>query len=194
MSLVHRRRLMGGSWSHRHLLAIAWISATLLVPGPATAAEPEPVATARELDRILAAETSVDSETSASQVDDTTFLRRVFLDLVGETPTPDDVLAFAFLDEESKRRDIVDQLLNDDAFGVNWARYWRDVIMYRRSEERALIAVNSMTEYLTDRLNQNTSWDEIATDFITATGDVRENGDAALIPRSLWLKLGCPKM
>src|SRR4030095_9849847 len=33
---------------------------------------------------------------------------------------------------------------------------------------------------LTERLNKNESWDKIATEFITATGDVRENGTTAI--------------
>src|SRR5690606_32829093 len=80
-----------------------------------------------------------------------------------------------------KRSQTVDRLLDDDAFGANWAGYWRDVIMYRRSEERARLAEPALTRYLTDELNQNTPWDEIARSFITATGDVREHGATGLI-------------
>lgn len=146
-----------------------------------TAAAPEPVATAREIDRKLIAETGLESDGVVPLTDDKTFLRRVFLDLLGKTPTADDIQALASMGEEAKRDAIVEQLLADEAFGQNWARYWRDVIMYRRSEDRALIAANSLTEYLSEQLNQNTPWSDIATDFITATGDVREHGDTGLI-------------
>lgn len=177
--------------THRLFFLVA-ILGSLLPQGTSVAAGPEPgpqglatlatpVAAAREIDRILVAETGVAPDKAAPRTSDETFLRRVFLDLLGQTPTPDDILAFAFMNDETKRQEIVDQLLEEEVFGENWARYWRDVILYRRSEDRALIVANSLTESLSKKLNENKPWSEIATDFMTATGDVRENGDTALI-------------
>ncbi|MEO8494676.1 MAG: DUF1549 domain-containing protein, partial [Planctomycetota bacterium] len=165
----------------RWRLSVSAVLGSLLLQTSAFAAGPEPAATAREIDRKLVPETGIDPAKAAPRTNDETFLRRAFLDLLGQTPTPDDVLAFAFMSAETKRGEIVDQLLADKEFGANWARYWRDVIMYRRTEDRALIATNALTEYLSERLNKNAPWSEVATDFITATGDVRENGDTALI-------------
>ncbi len=165
----------------RQLLALFALLGSLLIQTTAAAAGPDPLATAREIDRKLAAETGIEADKAVPRTSDETFLRRAFLDLIGQTPTPDDVLGFAFMSNETKREEIVDQLLADEAFGENWSRYWRDVIMYRRTEDRAFIAAQSLSEYLTAKLNENAPWSEIATDFITATGDVRENGETALI-------------
>lgn len=162
-------------------LALFALLGLSLIQSTVDAASPDPLATAREIDRKLAAETGMEAEKAVPRTTDETFLRRAFLDLLGETPTPDDILAFAFMSEESKRAEIVEQLLADEAFGENWARYWRDVIMYRRTEERALLAADALAEYLATKLNQDAPWNEIASGFITATGDVRENGDTALI-------------
>lgn len=153
----------------------------LSLPAASDASGPEPTAVANNVDQKLTAETGSASDKVAPRTNDETFLRRAFLDLLGETPTPDDVLAFAFMDEETKRTEIVDQLLDDTAFGENWARYWRDVILYRRSEDRALLVSNAVAESLAKKFNENRPWSDIATDFITATGDVRENGDTAII-------------
>jgi hypothetical protein len=48
-------------------------------------------------------------------------------------------------------------------------------------EERAAIVANPLVVELTEKLNENVSWDKIASEFITATGDVRENGATAII-------------
>ncbi len=93
--------------------------------------------TAVEVDRLLQSRVSESTAQPVGPADDATFLRRAFLDLVGEPPTTDDVLAFSLDDSADKRRKLVDSLLADEAFGKNWARYWRDVILYRRTEERA---------------------------------------------------------
>lgn len=137
----------------RAIAVLAFVG--LLLQQEATAASGlDPVSVANAVDQKLAAETGQSSAKMAPIANDETFLRRVFLDLLGETPTPDDVLAFAFMDEQSKRSEIVDQLLNDKAFGENWARYWRDVILYRRSEDRALIGGKRTGRVVSDEVQR----------------------------------------
>jgi Protein of unknown function (DUF1549)/Protein of unknown function (DUF1553) len=174
-------RVMSHRFQFCSLTVLLLIAVTVSSVGNTRADQLEPSVVAREIDRKLADETGVEPNKLAPRADDETFLRRIFLDLIGETPTADDVVTFALLNGDSKRKEMVEQLLDDEAFGTNWARYWRDVVMYRRSEERALIAVNSMTGYLTEAFSKNKPWSDIATDFITATGDIRENGATGLI-------------
>jgi Protein of unknown function (DUF1549)/Protein of unknown function (DUF1553) len=119
--------------------------------------------------------------TSAKSADEETFLRRASMDLIGQPPTPAEITSFVLDPSPNKRAKIVDRLLAKSEFGENWGRYWRDVIMYRRSEDRALLAGPALTEYLTEQFNKNTPWDQIARSFITATGDVRENGATGVI-------------
>ena len=129
----------------------------------------------------LAAKTLAKRPVPVNPVDDETYLRRVFIDLLGEPPTTDDVLAFTLNTDTNKRSQLVTQLLADKSYGSNWARYWRDVILYRRSDERGLLSARSLESYLTEHFNENTSWDKIATAFVTARGDVKQNGATAII-------------
>ena len=112
----------------------------------------------------------------APLTDDLTFLRRVWLDLLGKIPPSDEMTAFERSRDPQKRGKLVDRLLEDPDFGRNWGRYWRDVILYRRTEERAMATSSILTEYLAQHLQANTGWDQIAREFITATGEVRHNG------------------
>lgn len=134
------------------------------------------------LDKESAAKS--DEEVAAAtnaRADDESFLRRLSLDLVGEPPTPEEITAFALDPATDKRARVIDRLLADERFGINWGRYWRDVIMYRRSDERALIASRSVVDYLAARFNENTPWDEIARSFVTASGNLAEDGRTALL-------------
>ena len=146
-------------------------------------AESGPYATAARVDQILVDEifggTSPDDV--APITSDQIFLRRVWLDLVGSLPSPEEITLFALDTDSEKRRKMVDRLLVDPQYGQNWASYWRDVILYRRTEQRALFTSAALTNYLTEQLNANSPWDRIATEFITANGDVREKGETALI-------------
>jgi hypothetical protein len=162
---------------------LAWAIAFLLisVAGPAAAAaELPPAETARRIDRLLAEELFKPGTELAPRTNDATFLRRVWLDIVGDIPTPEHVTAFVLDPAPDKRERVVRELLADPQYGQNWARYWRDVIFSRKLEDRAEIAANAMVADLTNQLNENVTWDKIATEFITATGDVRENGATAI--------------
>src|SRR5262249_32953080 len=117
----------------------------------------------------------------APRSDDETFLRRVSLDLIGALPTPEEVTAFVLDNSPNKRATIVDRLLADKRYGTNWANYFRDVILYRRSDDRSLLTGPIVTEFLTEQLNKGAGWDKIAHQFITAKGDVREDGSTALV-------------
>jgi hypothetical protein len=159
------------------------VSATKATGGPPmrAVAPAQPPKTAAELDRLLAAEVVAEHSSSlAPRASDEVFLRRVSLDIAGRTPTPEEITAFSLDPANDKRTQAVERLLAEEAYGQNWGRYWRDVVMYRRSDDRAMLAATALEEYLTGELNKNTPWDQIARAFITATGDVRENGNTAI--------------
>ncbi|HVC96702.1 MAG TPA: DUF1549 domain-containing protein, partial [Pirellulales bacterium] len=117
----------------------------------------------------------------APLTDHETFLRRVTLDLVGRLPTPAEITAFVLDRSAGKRTAAIERLLSLPGFGRNWARYWRDVIFYRRSDERALLAAGAAEAYLARQFNADAPWDKLAQSFVSATGDVREEGATALI-------------
>jgi len=144
-------------------------------PGPSPAAK-----TAAEVDRLLKEEVLGDAPL-ARRVDDETFLRRAALDLVGDLPAPESIAAFVLDPSEKKRAQVVERLLANPQYGQNWARYWRDVILSRRVEDRALLVANPLVVHLTEQFNSGTPWNEIAAGFITAEGDIRENGATAII-------------
>jgi hypothetical protein len=136
--------------------------------------------TAREVDRLLAEDVFKSDAQLAPRVSDAIYLRRVWLDLVGDIPTPEHVTAFVLDPATEKRQRVVSELLANPQYGQNWARYWRDVILSRRLEDRAAIVANPLVVTLTEKFNENEAWDKIATEFVTAKGDVRENGATAI--------------
>jgi len=166
-------------------LACAMLAAGWWLIAPARAAELGSRAVSKKVDALLAKEVfTADADGTvepAPPASDETFIRRVTLDLIGVPPSPEEITAYSLDPSPGKRAAAVERLLADKRFGQNWARYWRDVIMYRRSEDRALIAHNSVVSYLSDAFNDNRHWDQIARDFITATGDVSVDGTTAMI-------------
>ncbi len=156
-------------------LVLSAIASTPLLAGPPTQE------TAQQIDRLLTEDAGTKPGQRAPVSGDETFLRRVFLDLLGRPATQDDILTFCLDQDPHKRQQLITRLLADQEFGANWGRYWRDVVMFRRTEDRALLAVASFTDFLTKQINENKPWSDTATQLITASGNTRDNGNTGLI-------------
>ncbi len=120
----------------------------------------------------------------------TTLLRRVYADLIGEPPTPQE--ADAFLNDTTPKayETLVDRLLADPRYGERWARHWLDLVRFAethgfendgvrprawRYRDYVIRAFNSDKPY--DRfLKEQIGGDELYptdADAITATGFAR---------------------
>lgn len=136
---------------------------------------------AHQVDVTLAEELFSDETSLAPSSDDEVFIRRVWLDLAGDIPTPEETIAFVLDPSADKRQRLISELLENPSFGQNWSRYWRDVVFYHALDERSRIAIEAMEAELSQQLNDNKPWNEIAAKFITAEGDVQQNGSTALM-------------
>jgi hypothetical protein len=70
--------------------------------------------------------------TPAGKSTDATFLRRVFLDLIGEIPTHEDAKRFLDDADPKKREKLIDRLLADPRFATEQAHVW-DLMLFGRS-------------------------------------------------------------
>ena len=141
---------------------------------------PDPYRVAQQIDDH-GSKKSKEEKTIGDSAADAAYLNRVWLDLVGSRPRAAEVEAFCRSRAADKRRRVVDQLLDDKRFGRHWGGYWRDVILARRADERALrLVADGLVDAFASRLNRGDGWDELARSFITASGDVREHGETGL--------------
>ncbi|MEY4778139.1 MAG: hypothetical protein RIS13_887, partial [Bacteroidota bacterium] len=64
-----------------------------------------------------------------SQTDDRTFIRRVYLDLIGLLPTPKEMENFLSDKKADKREQLVRQLLDrEDDYAAHWLSFWNDAL------------------------------------------------------------------
>lgn len=61
-------------------------------------------------------------------------IRRLYFDLVGLPPSPDEVAAFVARPTELAYGQIVDRLLASPAYGERWASFWLDLVRYAESD------------------------------------------------------------
>ena len=57
-------------------------------------------------------------------------IRRVYLDLIGLAPSPEDVRAFVANPSDRAYEELVDRLLASPQYGERWGRHWMDVWRY----------------------------------------------------------------
>src|SRR5262249_6515462 len=80
--------------------------------------------------------------TPSPLANDEDFLRRVFIDLIGIQPRPDEIKAFA-ADKNPKKRDaVIDTLFDRPEFVDQWSLKWGDLLQNSRTN------ANSQSVYL----------------------------------------------
>ncbi len=69
----------------------------------------------------------------APQADRNTLVRRVYLDLIGLLPKPEEVDAFVQDRSPKAYENLVERLLASPQYGERWGRFWLDVVRYADS-------------------------------------------------------------
>lgn len=85
------------------------------------------------IDAFILAQLDAHQLAPAPEADPETLLRRVYLDLIGLPPTPEEVDAFLADDRPDAYERVVDRLLASPHYGERWARRWLDVARYADS-------------------------------------------------------------
>ena len=103
-------------------------------------------------------------------------VRRVFLDLIGLPPTPEEVNAFADNPSDERFEKLVDELLQRPQFGERWARPWLDVARYADShgfQRDNLRDVWAYRDWVIKALNADMPFDQFTVEQIA--GDLLPN-------------------
>jgi hypothetical protein len=82
------------------------------------------------IDRFISAEHESRKLKPQREATKAVLLRRVYLDVIGLSPTPEEQREF--LEDKSPRayERLVDKLLNDPRYGERWGRHWMDIWRY----------------------------------------------------------------
>jgi hypothetical protein len=111
----------------------------------------------------------------SSRTTDEEFVRRVFLDAIGRLPTPGEARGFLSDAGSDKRARLVDSLLGRSEYVDYWAYRWADLFLVNGKLLRP-DAVKAYYQWLREQVANNTPWNEIARQVVTAKGDSMVNG------------------
>jgi mono/diheme cytochrome c family protein len=82
------------------------------------------------VDRFVLAKLREKGLAPSREADKRQLVRRLYFDLVGLPPTPEDIAAFVNDPAPDAYEKLVDRLLASPAYGERWARHWLDVVHY----------------------------------------------------------------
>jgi len=106
----------------------------------------------------------------AEAADRRTLVRRLYLDLIGLPPKPEEVERFVRDDSPDAYERLVDELLASPHFGERWGRHWLDLVRYAesRGHEFDHDAPNAFQyrDYVIRALNADVPYDEFVAEHI----------------------------
>ncbi len=153
-----------------------------------------------DIDRFLLAKLEGADLKPVADAEPGSLIRRLYFDLIGLPPTPNQVDEYTANPTAAHLAQIVDRLLDSPQFGERWGRHWLDVVRYGESTgmERNYTYPQAWRyrDYVIQSINQDKPFDrflteQIAGDLLPAkTPDEREQnlvatGFLAIGPKSL---------
>ena len=159
------------------------------------------------IDAFIAAEHQARGLKPRPEAPKETLLRRVYLDLIGLSPTPEELAAFERDTSPNAYEKAVDRLLADPRHGERWARHWMDV--WRYSDWAGWSGGNQIRDsqphiwkwrdWIVESLNADKGYDRMLTEMLAAdeltpldTNALRATGflvrNYKMLSREQWLE------
>ncbi len=131
------------------------------------------------LDRFILTKLETAGLSPALPAEKRTLIRRVYFDLVGLPPTPDEVNAFLKDESPQAFEKVVDRLLESPHFGERWARHWLDLMRYAESRghefDYTIPGAWQYRDYVIRALNADLPYDQFMKEHVA--------GDLVPVPR-----------
>lgn len=117
--------------------------------------------------------------TPAPLVNDDVWLRRVYLDLTGAPPSPEEIAAFNPSDRDPtrssvqrKREKLVKKLVRSNEFARHMATWWTTILVGRPNAALANYAGYGLNGYLEQAFNRNEPWNDVVRGLFADTPGV----------------------
>jgi hypothetical protein len=112
-----------------------------------------------------------------SLVDDTAYLRRVSVDLIGRIPSHDEIQQYLAWSTAERRSKLIDRLMADPRFTDRWTTFLADMLRLRSNSPGGSAALAFVHKAVEDDM----PYDELARRFISA------NGKAGAVPEVAYV-------
>ncbi|MFN7935558.1 MAG: PSD1 and planctomycete cytochrome C domain-containing protein [Bryobacteraceae bacterium] len=137
-----------------------------------------------EIDHFILAKLSARQLAPSPQADRRLLARRVYLDLTGLPPTPEELAAFLNNPAPDAYEKLIDALLNSPRFGERWGRHWLDLVRYADTQgfeaDRENYTMWRYRDYVIRAFNQDKPYNTFLTEQIAGDEIPNATEDALL--------------
>ena len=109
---------------------------------------------------------------------DELFMRRVYLDIGGRVPTYEEARRFLRTSGPTKRSDLIDSLLDSEAFVSHFFNYLGDLLRVRDGISMGgfeNLKSGAYVDWVKDQIRRDRPWDEMVSELLAASGRFWEN-------------------
>lgn len=163
-------------WSRRHDWARQYLAKS---PAPIVPGVSDETAVFNDVDRFVQAKLAAAGVAAGALTSDDAFLRRIYLDTIGLTPTAEQVAAFRADPRPDRRARLIDSLLEQPGWADNWVGYWQDVLAENPNIiNPTLNNTGPFRGWIYESLLDNKPLDRFATELALMEGSLRYGGPA----------------
>ena len=109
--------------------------------------------------------------------DDSTYIRRLYLDTLGVLPTVEELALFLSDSRKDKRSRLLEDLLKRPEYVDYWSYKWSDLLLVS-SRKLQRSAMWSYYDWIRQSVQENKPWDVFINELVTASGNTLTNGAA----------------
>lgn len=155
----------------------AWIAAgaeyrphwAFIPPAKPAPPSPDGESSTNPIDAFIRARLAEHGLQPSPRADRLTLVRRLYLDLIGLPPTPEEADAFVSDESPGACEALVDRLLASPHFGERWARRWMDLARYADTngyEKDRVRSIWPWRDWVVNAINQDKPFDQFTIEQI----------------------------
>jgi len=137
------------------------------------------------IDAFIAAAQEKRGLKPVAAADKRTLLRRVYLDLIGLPPTPEEMNAFLADNSKDAYERVVDKLLASPSYGERWGRHWMDIWRYSdwygwRAQNQVRYSQRHIwhwRDWIIESVNKDKGYDEMIVEMLAGDELAPDNPD-----------------
>ena len=143
------------------------------------------------VDALIAEGYKTNKITPNAPASDETFVRRVYLDIIGRIPSQQEARDFLESAEAGKRAKLIDTLLDSEGYVSNWSNWWADILRVQSNMggNNNNQAGQAYSAWIKDALRNNMPYDQFVHKMVTAEGYVWDNGAVGYYLRDAGMPL-----
>lgn len=155
------------------LLLLAFFVASCATVTTLTTSDTHVPSSTKHLDRHIDAVLKQEGLQPSRQTTDPEFLRRIYLDMTGKIPTPEQVIDFVDDGAANKRAKLIDELIGSEESVEFWTNKWVNWLIGRRDDgdDRRI----GLHGWVKEAIQTNMPYNEFVRELVAADGEIKDN-------------------